>query len=54
MDIATTRNMANKPMGVHDKDAYAEEPCNSKGLCTVLKGDERRRLRPSTQQMRHA
>ena len=44
--------MANKPMGVHDKDAYAEEPCNSKGLCTVLKGDERGQLRPSTQHIR--
>jgi Reverse transcriptase (RNA-dependent DNA polymerase)/Type II intron maturase len=48
MDIATTRNMANKPVGVRDKDAYAEEPCNPKGLRTVLKGDGRGRLRPST------
>jgi hypothetical protein len=49
MDIATTKNMANRPVGVRDRDAYAEEPCNPKGLRTVLKGDERRRLRPSTQ-----
>jgi hypothetical protein len=48
MDIATTKNMANRPVGISDRDAYTEEPCNLRGLCTVLKGDGRRRLRPST------
>ncbi len=52
MDIATTKNMANRPVGISDRDAYAEEPCNPKGLCTVLKGDGRRRLRPSTHHIR--
>lgn len=52
MDIATTKNMANRPVGIRDRDACTEEPCNLKGLCTVLKGDERRRLRPSTQHIR--
>jgi hypothetical protein len=45
MDLATTRNLADRPVGVRDKDAYAEEPCNLKGLCTVLKGGGRSRLR---------
>jgi hypothetical protein len=44
--------MATKPVGVHDKDAYAEEPCNPKGLRTVLKGDERGQLRSSTQHIK--
>jgi len=38
--------------GLHVKDGHHEEPCNSKGLRTVLQGGGGRRRPPPTQSMR--